>query len=1018
MANLFSVDGSIVSKKIFERVDGGSSQVYFRGAFLYNNYIYFYTYDRLVKIDKNGNVAWYLGLDGNPATGGIRICYPSGGNIVCEYGYSNPPYCMANIISQSGAPLSTTSCSKITCNLEPNSGTPSLKVKCSTDSLPKQSQIIKTNNGINFKLYYTGGSGSGYDQNFQLTYFYKVLRLSKYGLTKTYWDISLGTVIWGDTEYSVEGNPYIAKHPNPDPVILFDDNYVYVLGSAAPENFGGTVVGSGFSAGVFFVKISNEQKKPETLGIKIISPENGTIFNTHTIPVLVNITGSPFYSKVSICDSNENLIDSDTTTSKGLVQLYLNIFTDGNYLIEAEAISKSLPSSKDSVGVKADTSFNYLTIINPKPGDIIKQHQISVEVNVNCPNLKISRFYLLDDNNNLISNLSSTQTGNFYFDFNVSKDGDYKIYGESIDVNNKVDAKLVPFTVNTPPEIVVNNYQFLGGLVNGTILLNLTIIDSDINMTYVDVYNDANQLLASKIIPTSGNHVIYFNVPIDDYNIKIDAYDYLKQHTHKELNLSGSSEPLVINSPSNNSYISNHTILINLSVNDPNITCTNITIYDLFGNVINSTTTTQHGTFVVVLGVPADGVYLINVVSCYLNGEIDNKTINITVDTVPPTITLLSPIDNANILNSKKISFEYLPEDTNLDNCELYLYDNKIAVKSSVSGVKNEISYYLDNGHYEWHVICYDLAGNKGTSQTNAFNVSVKGTTNCGDGICSGAENSENCYIDCGSVCGDGVCNGNETCSNCVKDCNPCSEAHCGDGICNAGENSENCPKDCYKKSCNVGEQFINDSCIPLGNGQYWFDAPAEAEIYSDVPVVLYNGNNTVPNASFYVVLPDNSERLFMTNENGLAIYQGEKIGDHTYSLGTIPLKNHTITYIYDPSSKPTTRTIKIPIYAKEPSEVKVEVYSLGKRVPAEISIDGPEHLETSTNKNGEYKGALEKPGKYMFTITASNVKSLSAKIDLNKKEISNETLDFWWIILLIVALIIAFLLIKTKLKR
>lgn len=68
----------------------------------------------------------------------------------------------------------------------------------------------------------------------------------------------------------------------------------------------------------------------------------------------------------------------------------------------------------------------------------------------------------------------------------------------------------------------------------------------------------------------------------------------------------------------------------------------------------------------------------------------------------------------------------------------------------------------------------------------------------CGDGVCSGGENSYSCPSDCGypsAYCGDGVCNGGENSYSCPLDCGSTTPV-CGDGLCSANEQFC-CPQDC-----------------------------------------------------------------------------------------------------------------------------------------------------------------------------------------------------------------------------
>lgn len=60
----------------------------------------------------------------------------------------------------------------------------------------------------------------------------------------------------------------------------------------------------------------------------------------------------------------------------------------------------------------------------------------------------------------------------------------------------------------------------------------------------------------------------------------------------------------------------------------------------------------------------------------------------------------------------------------------------------------------------------------------------------CGDGLCTGDEDTFSCKLDCGT-CGNDTCDSGETASSCAKDCG------CGNGECQAGETVTNCKKDC-----------------------------------------------------------------------------------------------------------------------------------------------------------------------------------------------------------------------------
>ena len=105
----------------------------------------------------------------------------------------------------------------------------------------------------------------------------------------------------------------------------------------------------------------------------------------------------------------------------------------------------------------------------------------------------------------------------------------------------------------------------------------------------------------------------------------------------------------------------------------------------------------------------------------------------------------------------------------------------------------------------------------------------------CGDGICAGSANGEDCFscdLDCrcagpgcNACCGDGFCGNNgEKASNCPVDCDPGFVAPsggscCGDGICEGSEDEVNCAVACavtcsVPADCDDGVGCTDDDCI------------------------------------------------------------------------------------------------------------------------------------------------------------------------------------------------------------
>lgn len=90
----------------------------------------------------------------------------------------------------------------------------------------------------------------------------------------------------------------------------------------------------------------------------------------------------------------------------------------------------------------------------------------------------------------------------------------------------------------------------------------------------------------------------------------------------------------------------------------------------------------------------------------------------------------------------------------------------------------------------------------------------------CGDGVCQGGENAQDCQLDCGG-CGDEFCGLNETSVDCPVDCPPT----CGNDLCESFETPATCPADCMPPCgngiCEGGENPVNCAvdCAVCGDG-------------------------------------------------------------------------------------------------------------------------------------------------------------------------------------------------------
>ncbi|MFA5077249.1 MAG: NosD domain-containing protein, partial [Candidatus Micrarchaeia archaeon] len=349
----------------------------------------------------------------------------------------------------------------------------------------------------------------------------------------------------------------------------------------------------------------------------------------------------------------------------------------------------------------------------------------------------------------------------------------------------------------------------------------------------------------------------------------------------------------------------------------------------------------------------------------------------------------------------------------------------------------------------------------------------------CGDNACGAGENCSICPSDCGQclslpMCGDGTCGSDENCSTCTADCgnctipvcspatcpdgacinNTCVAPYCGDGSCNANESCSACASDCGKcadcnsdSECSASERCSSGACIQKTGCAYsnpgcgpcflcTSNACAQSpstfsiEAQPEVPVnstveaaILDQSGFPVAGLQVKVIDPLNSTSGYTTNSTGKFTFVPSIAGQYSYQLPCELAKftNALATSGYDPSAPAGTRTLIIPVYVTEPSSLQLSVLSLGKPMQASLSIAKPDTsaTDTATDAGGRYQGVLTVPGKYVFTITAYNAKSLAADIELSPLPAARGILEepaFWVLLILLFVLLASAYLLRNRL--
>ena len=414
----------------------------------------------------------------------------------------------------------------------------------------------------------------------------------------------------------------------------------------------------------------------------------------YNLSVLVNRNGNDYHIKTN-----------STAVGRFInITFLLNLTEDGNYTIYVNA------SDSDKTSPKIDDNYN-----KGKKGEselVFNNTDVG-----NSVSMKIYFVEKLDKLTDTPATLKSFSEFNakgthldFGFNFTVVKPETKIVFNLSIDKGNFDVVK----NSQTKGHIIFfpNAIDFEGKLLVNGVETNYTADITIINSRNVEV----------KIIPSvllAGNDVVVF-ISNSVYGLNtIDVFYNL---------VNDQSAPNIYNITPLNSTTSS--ISINFTAN---ITETNPDRMELW---INSTGTwhlnrtasySNNITANFSLFSLNDGVYLWTVCANDTTGGYScfAQNYTLTVDTISPTITLNSPINNTVFTAGEKPNVNFrISSNEDVKNCSLFLSNSLVGNESTQKQSHNFTINSIDASNYKWNTTCYDTANNLGIS--GIFNLEIK----------------------------------------------------------------------------------------------------------------------------------------------------------------------------------------------------------------------------------------------------------------------------------------------------
>ncbi|MEK6840699.1 MAG: PGF-pre-PGF domain-containing protein [Nanoarchaeota archaeon] len=157
--------------------------------------------------------------------------------------------------------------------------------------------------------------------------------------------------------------------------------------------------------------------------------------------------------------------------------------------------------------------------------------------------------------------------------------------------------------------------------------------------------------------------------------------------------------------------------------------------YSSMTNTFSTTGSTSHST--TVSGLTNGSTYNYYVRCNDTSGNFNTNdftisfSVNVTTDSIAPTVTLRSPENASTWSSSSTVVFTYNVSDaSSITNCSLLIDNSVDQTDTTITKDSNQtFSKTLTNADHNWSVSCYDSSNNSGSSATRYLTVSVTATS-------------------------------------------------------------------------------------------------------------------------------------------------------------------------------------------------------------------------------------------------------------------------------------------------
>jgi thermitase len=285
----------------------------------------------------------------------------------------------------------------------------------------------------------------------------------------------------------------------------------------------------------------------------------------------------------------------------------------------------------------------------------------------------------------------------------------------------------------TPPQILLISPS------NGTLIgttsatINWTAIDSQSGIDKYSIYRNGQllenitdgQFVSNGTIQSYTESYIVPNLIEGSNNVTIVAYDKAENHAKAEVTITvdRTLPTLEILTPANNSYVK-RAVMINVSSSDAHFN--HMELY-VDANKVASFNTSGVHTYLWNTSSESYSAHRITLTGVDIVGNSASTTITVTVDNVPPTVSITSPANNTFVRGNITITF--VAQDLALKNTSLICYNGTWSTIITTQPFDTTHAL-LSDGNYTVKLVAFDWAGNKAEVSINISIDNTKPTAN------------------------------------------------------------------------------------------------------------------------------------------------------------------------------------------------------------------------------------------------------------------------------------------------